>query len=282
MERALRELEELDRRLGEAHRVVPIFAVQPSRRPRRRGRFLPLTVAALVTIGVVRLLGEGASEDARTGLLDRLAGAAGSLSGGMERGLVPEDAGASAEDSGGPGYTFARVQPDGVSPVTWPCEGSIPIEVNPEGAPEDYAELVSRAVARANEASGFRFEVVGESGERDFLERGRGPVLVGFADESEVEMLAGITAGIGGSTYAREGSDGPVTAVGGVVVLDADVVDRADGRAEVVLLHELTHVLGLGHTDTRGELMQAMGTTQGDFGPGDLDGLAHLRESACS
>ena len=281
MERALRELDELDRRLGQTHRVAPILEVQPSRTPRRPGRFLPLTVALLVTIGVVRLVG-GGSDDGMPGFLDRLAGAAGSLSGGLEHGLVPEEAASGEQVSGGSGYTFARVQPDGVAPVTWPCEGRIPIEVNPEGAPEDYESLISSAVARANAASGFRFEVVGESGDRDFLERGRGPVLLGFADETEVEMLEGVTAGIGGSTYAWESSGGPVTAVGGVVVLDTDVVDRADGRAEVILLHELAHVLGLGHTDTQGELMQAMGTRQGDFGPGDLAGLAHLRESACS
>lgn len=251
---------------------------------RRRGRFLPLTIALLVTIGVVRLLGADQSADGSPTLLDRLAGAAGSLSGGLERGLVYDDGDAAegAPASGGPGYTFARVQRDGVSPVTWPCEGAIPVEVNPAGAPKDYEALIGRAIARANAASGFRFEVVGEVQDWDFLERGRGPVLLGFADETEVELLAGITAGIGGSTYAWETGDGPYTAVGGVVVLDTDVVDRPDEGAELILLHELGHVLGLGHTETPGELMQATGSGQGDFGPGDLAGLAQLRASACS
>ncbi|MCA1780879.1 MAG: hypothetical protein ABR500_02995 [Dermatophilaceae bacterium] len=282
MERALRELEKLDRRLGQATYPAPIFEVSERPRRRRRGRFLPLLVAILVTVGAVQLQGPRPTGDGSPTLLDRLARAAGSLSGGLDRGLVYDDGLDGESGSGGPGYSFARLQPDGVSPATWPCEGSIPVEVNPAGAPAGYESIIGSAIARINDASGFSFEVVGETTDRNFLERGVGPVLLGFSDGTEIELLAGDAAGIGGATYARDSGGGPITAVGGVLALDTEVVtDDSLEFAEVILLHELAHVLGLGHTDSPGQLMRATGTGQRDFGAGDRAGLAHLRDAAC-
>lgn len=186
--------------------------------------------------------------------------------------------------SGGEGYTFSAVQPDGVSPVTWPCAGTIPIEVNPEGAPDGFGRLLDNAVSRINAASGFAFEVTGQTSDRDFLERRPGPVLLGFADADEVEMLAGRTAGVGGVIYAARSEQAQRTAVGGMVILDVDSFDGqlGDATAEAIIMHELAHVLGLGHTDARGQLMRETNTFQVDFGAGDEAGLAHLREFACS
>lgn len=255
------------------------------RRERRAGGpgpVVPALVALLVTVGAVRLLDAGPSGMGVPTWLDRLVTAAGSLSGGGGIG-VAHDGLDGAPGSGGPGYTFARVQPDGATPVTWPCEGTIAVEVNPDGAPRGYEQAVDAAIERVNAASGFTVEVVGETSDRDFLERGRGPVLLGFADAAEVDLLDGDAAGFGGATSAQDLGGGRLTAVGGVVALDTDVVTEDTLEyAEVILLHELAHVLGLGHTDVSGELMRAAGSGQRDFGPGDLAGLAHLRAAACS
>ena len=252
-------------------------------RPRRRqGSALPALVAVVVVAAVGFLLVADPGSGSRS-LVDRLTRAAGSLAGGQP-GLTYDDGLDGAEGSGGPGYTFARVQRDGVSPVTWRCDESIPVVVNPQGAPREYEDLVDAAIDRVNTASGFRFEVVGETADRDFLDRSQGPVLLGFADEDEVAELAGDVAGIGGSVYALPAGPGRVTAVGGVVALDTDVVndDVPFEAAEAVLVHELLHVLGLGHTDAPGELMRATGNGRTELGPGDRAGLAHLREAACS
>ena len=240
------------------------------RRRRRAGSALPTLVAVLVTAAVAFVLVTDPEVP-------------GSLPGGVP-GLTYDDGMDGAEGSGGPGYSFARVQSDGVSPVTWPCEGTIPVVVNPDGAPSGYEGVLDSAIARVNEASGFTFEVVGETSERDFLDRTRGPVLLGFADEDEVPDLAGDVAGIGGAVYALPPGPGPATAVGGVVALDTDVLGSRvpDEYVEAVLVHELVHVLGLGHTDAPGELMRATGSGRADLGPGDRAGLAHLREAACS
>jgi hypothetical protein len=45
-------------------------------------------------------------------------------------------------------------------------------------------------------------------------------------------------------------------------------------------MHELAHVLGLGHIKAQGELMEPSGGGVTDFGPGDLEGLSELGRSA--
>lgn len=279
MERQLQELDELDRRYG--------LGANPSSYPTpRRRRGGGGVLASLISTVMVLAVGAGAAfllaPQLLTGardVLDRVAGAGDVLAGGAYSDGMHGEAG-----TGGEGYTFALTQPDGTSPVTWPCTGTIPVEVNPLDAPEGYADLVATSVARVNEASGFAFEVVGETQDRGFTGRGPGPVLLGFADESEVSALAGPTAGLGGSVYLRERPGADLVAVGGMVVLDTDVfTDRLPApNAEAILVHELVHVLGLGHTDARGELMRATNSGQTQLGPGDLAGLRHLRDQACS
>lgn len=200
---------------------------------------------------------------------------------GNVRRTVYSDRAAGVPGSGGEGYTFMEVTDDG-SPVTWACGAEISVEVNPAGAPDGYAELVAAAVSRVNEASGFTFVVAGETDDRSFLDRGRGPVLVGWADEQEVPELAGTTAGLGGSTYVV-GPGGDARSVGGMVVLDTDMPGGwlRGLDEEVVLVHELVHVLGLGHSDDADSLMAAENAGQAEFTDADLDGLAALEQAAC-
>lgn len=244
---------------------------------------LTLVVVGTVVLGSMRLVGSGLTEESARSLVDRITELAGSWSGDLDPGWVYTDGSEGHVDSGGQGYSFVALQADGVSPVTWPCSPAIPIEVNPAGGPRDYPQILDSAIERINAASGFTFEVVGETSDRDFLERRSGPVLLGFSDEDELEELAGRTAGIGGSVFARP-SIGASVAVGGVVALDAEVfTDDLSVRAgEAIVVHELAHVLGLGHTTQSGELMRSAGTGQTELGPGDLAGLTHLREHACS
>ena len=54
------------------------------------------------------------------------------------------------------------------------------------------------------------------------------------------------------------------------------------GEQGPVILHELGHLMGLGHVRTRGELMHPSGGGVVDFGPGDLEGLRQLgAEGGC-
>lgn len=252
-----------------------------------RGRGCLTRLVAWLLIGAVAFAGfrlVGVTVEDVGWLRDRIAAAADSLLRDADEVAELADGVTGEPGSGGEGYTFTAVQPDGVSPVTWPCAGTIPVEVNSERAPDGFSALLESAVTRINEASGFTFEVVGETGDRDFFDRGAGPVLLGFADADEVEPLAGPTAGVGGLVYSALSSSTPRTAVGGMVVLDDEAFGgrMSDATAEAIVIHELAHVLGLGHTDARGQLMRETNTYQVDFGDGDRAGLTALREHACS
>lgn len=185
--------------------------------------------------------------------------------------------------SGGEGYSFMQLTAD-ADPVTWECGQEIELVVNPEGAPDGYAETVERAVSQVNAASSFSFVVTGETEDREFFGRGRGPVLLGWADETEVPELAGPTAGLGGSAYVS-GPGGGARAVGGMVVVDSEAPEggwfRVGIDQEIIIVHELIHVLGLGHTDQSDQLMAAENSGQDDLGAGDLAGLAALEDAAC-
>lgn len=219
-----------------------------------------LVVVGAVIVGTVVLSPDLALTDLRDAAIDPVSGVPG---------------------SGGDGYSYMATTPGG-APITWPCDGPIELEVNPQGAPEGYAALVASAVGRVNDASGFTVEVVGETDDRQVTDRGAGPVLLVWADEDEVPELAGPTAGIGGATYVQ-GPGGGGHAVGGTVVLDTDLpggfLRRTD--PEPVLVHELLHVLGLGHSDDPSQLMAPEYSSQRDLGDGDLAGLRALREAAC-
>ncbi|QFG69921.1 matrixin family metalloprotease [Ornithinimicrobium pratense] len=182
--------------------------------------------------------------------------------------------------SGGEGYSYLATSQSG-APVTWACEAIIEVEVNPQGAPEGYAELVASALATVNEASSFTFEVVAETDDRQFFDRPPGPVLLGWASEEEVPDLVGPVAGLGGPSYVS--GPGGARSVTGTVVIDTDL-PRGWFRGmdeEAVLVHELLHVLGLGHTQESGQLMAARHHGQSELGEGDLAGLAALEAHAC-
>lgn len=184
--------------------------------------------------------------------------------------------------SGGEGYTFLSTAPNG-SPVTWACDADIELVVNPEGAPEGYADLVAGAVGTVNQEMGrFRFMVTGETEDREFVGRGSGPVLVGWADAEEVPELSGRTAGLGGPAYVP-GPGGGGRAVGGMVALDRNLPRGWFSQVdeEAVLAHELLHVLGLGHTEDPAQLMASTQTGGTELGDGDRAGIAALEQAAC-
>ena len=269
---ALRRLEELDRvdreqGLG----AMPLGTPEdPTGRHRQRGRrrstgpVLPGLLISGIIAGLVMLQDPGMTGYRFRQLMDQVTG---------------KDAGS---------YAFVVTTNDG-DPVGWDHCNPIRYVVNPQGAPEDWKEIIRGGVDAVTEASGFRFQYDGTSVERSFetreAESGEPPpVLIAWAGAGEVPELKGSTAGIGGSTPARVRNR--VQFVTGMVVLDTDAYDRmartGDRTSEVLILaHELGHVLGLDHVEDVGELMNAEYVGQSGFGPGDRDGLAQLRKLPC-
>jgi hypothetical protein len=212
-------------------------------------------------------------------------------------GLGPDRLADAPSVTGTGSFSFmAHQRGDKDAPVTYdPCR-PIEVRVNPAGGPDGAVDLVRGALADVSRATGLVLRYDGTTTERTrwdsafvptFLGRVRTPpVVVGWATSSEVPELAGDVAGVGGSVPHR-GDDGVVRYLTGAVTLDAETYAQlgagTEGRPEMraILLHELGHVVGLGHVNDPTELMNAENVGILDFGTGDRAGLARLGSGAC-
>jgi matrixin len=199
-------------------------------------------------------------------------------------------------------FAFLDRRPDG-SPVRWdPCR-SIHYQVNLRYAPPDATDDVFEAVARASRASGIAFVFDGstdrsptEQGQANFRRLdlpGYQPVLISwlpaelfdsYADPREVIGVGIATTGERSWVYQS-----------GMVVINADAPLLSGFGSGFslgpVLLHELGHVLGLGHVGDADEIMWApdlpgsnpsLFSNATNWGDGDLEGLRRVgRPAGC-
>lgn len=187
-------------------------------------------------------------------------------------------------------FTWAMTQPGSSEPVGWdPCQ-EIRYRINPAGGPPGGDELIERALDRASAATGLAFADEGETDDRPFpggvkLFGRPDPVVIGWADAGEYADLAGTVAGVGGAVAERD-TGGRLRFVSGGVVLDVEAftatsVAQQPRVMEAIVLHEVAHVVGLGHVSEPMELMYADNTGQVELGPGDREGLARLGSLPC-
>jgi hypothetical protein len=193
---------------------------------------------------------------------------------------------------------FVTFQDDGVTPVAYdPCR-PVHYVLRPDNAPPGGEEIVHEAFARISAVTGLQFVHDGASDEPSTLDRPVfqpdrygdrwAPVLVVWDTEEQNPALAGDTVGQGGSTAVSLGDDGVKVFVTGAVSLDAGqlpgILDSRGGEAAVrsIVLHELGHLVGLGHVDDPAQLMypEARRDVE-DFADGDLTGLAVLGSGPC-
>jgi hypothetical protein len=264
------ELDRLDREHGLG--TMPFASTRRARRPQRaRGPVLPaLLVTGVLLTGIVAL---SPAENMRT--VRRLVGFDDDRLAAVP--IVPRGVGS---------YAFMQTQRGSDEPVAYdPCR-PVEVLVNPQGAPDNYGELVDTGLAHASEATGLKFTRVGLTDDREVSTGGlaqRRPVLIAWATSDEVPDLAGEVAGIGGS--AAVGPPGRMRYVTGQVLLDRDLfasfgADQAP-YAQAIVDHELGHLVGLGHVDDPGELMYEEALERITYGPGDREGLARLGSVDC-
>ncbi|GEL95080.1 matrixin family metalloprotease [Cellulomonas composti] len=196
-------------------------------------------------------------------------------------------------------YAFEATQTvDGEErPVTWdPCR-VVHYAVSTYGAPDAFAQDVTRVVAEAQEATGLVFVDDGPTTELVGAERAPyqperygerwAPLLIGFSDETLLPDLAGGVVGLGGPGSVRAPS-GLQVVVSGQVSLDAELL-TTDGRRAVdrrvflgVLRHELAHAIGLDHVDDPSQLMNPEMESVYTYQTGDLYGLSELGSGVCA
>lgn len=195
-------------------------------------------------------------------------------------------------------YKFIATQADGKTPVAYsPCR-TIPYVIRRQGEPAGGNEVVVEAFSRVSKATGLRFVYEGATSESYSSQRLAyqpdrygdrwAPILVTWVTRKENPDLEGDTLGVGGSARVQL-PDGQKAYVTGSVQLVADKLARIqrelNGKKVVraVVMHELGHVVGLDHVNSKSQLMHPQ--TQravSEFGRGDLAGLAALGKGSCS
>lgn len=209
---------------------------------------------------------------------------------------APLVAAADAPAEGG-AHAFLVTQPGSGDPAAWDRCRPIQVVINRFGQPAGADGLFEEALAEIASAAGVRFEVEGTTDEAPAFDRPPtaarygdrwAPVLLAWSHAGEVPELDGAVAGLGGPTAVNEVGSDRLHLVTGLVILDApdfgEILAGEDGRAVAlgIVLHELAHLLGLGHVDDPDQLMYGAASEVTELQPGDLEGLARLAEQPCA
>jgi hydroxyethylthiazole kinase-like sugar kinase family protein len=190
-------------------------------------------------------------------------------------------------------YTFSTVL-DG-SPVRWdPCT-PIRWTANLTGAPAGALDVLRGAVARVASVTGTTWHYVGASSATPssaYLPRtaqdSYAPILIGWTDASRSDLLAGQRDTVLGMTktswFGVRTADGRSIAATRAAVVALDRTDKlplTGARSwSAVALHELAHVMGLGHVSDSTQLMATILPAISDLQSGDRAGLVRVGRTA--
>ena len=193
-------------------------------------------------------------------------------------------------------YSFILSRPTG-DPVRWnPCD-PIHYVVNLGTAPDSSLDDVHEAVRRVSAATGITFVDDGFTQEIPMDDRDAyqpatygdrwAPVLIAWVTPSQTDIPFSKNGHTAAGVASPQVPDaGQLIYVSGWVAINAADPNAPGfgyyGDEGLVLQHELTHVVGLGHVKEWGELMEGSGGGVTDYGPGDLAGLDLVgRDQGC-
>lgn len=192
-------------------------------------------------------------------------------------------------------YKFLATNDDGTPVGYSPCR-PLHYVSNARLAPAGAESLVEEAIGTIARATGIRFINDGPTTEEPSEDRDPyqpeiygerwAPLLIAWTTPDAAPKLKGQVIGTGGSTHYSFGG-GPKTFVSGSLDLDAPQIAGELGRpegaayAKAVILHELSHVMGLEHVNDPTQLMYPEIGTPDGLAAGDLNGLYRLGRAAC-
>ncbi len=190
-------------------------------------------------------------------------------------------------------YTFSTVR-DG-QPVRWdPCT-PIRWTANTARGPAGGLEVLQEAVNRIAQVTGTTWQYAGASTANatsrylpTSAQASYPPVLLGWTDGASSDLLAGQATSVLGMTrtawFGIQRPDGSKVAATRAAVIAFDRTDTLPLRGatswKALALHELGHVMGLGHVGDRSQLMASVLPPVTDLQAGDRAGLAKVGRSA--
>lgn len=137
---------------------------------------------------------------------------------------------------------------DNGSYARWdPCD-PISYRVNPANVSAEVVAMVPVALQRINEISGLTFQSLGTTSSFSTTPDSGTDATIAFPTSAQQPQLSGSVVGLGGGRYSGSGA-----VVSGFTFVRADSATRMNSDQLLeVLLHELGHMVGLGHVHAGG------------------------------